>query len=63
LGWILEEIDVTWAHLEKKRTRLQLYTKVDEENARSGWRRRQDCKETASEKSRLRQILTNLKKP
>ncbi|GKB58226.1 hypothetical protein Tco_0914412, partial [Tanacetum coccineum] len=33
LGWHLEEIDVTWAHLGKKRTRLQLYTKVDEEIA------------------------------
>ncbi|GJY58028.1 hypothetical protein Tco_0457920 [Tanacetum coccineum] len=27
LGWLLEEIHLTWAHLEKKRTRLQLYTK------------------------------------
>ncbi|GJU62119.1 hypothetical protein Tco_1243954 [Tanacetum coccineum] len=27
LGWLLEEIHVTWAHLEKKRTRLRLYTK------------------------------------
>ncbi|GJT65967.1 hypothetical protein Tco_1017447 [Tanacetum coccineum] len=26
LGWHLEEIHVTWAHLEKKRTRLRLYT-------------------------------------
>ncbi|GJY91926.1 hypothetical protein Tco_0507708 [Tanacetum coccineum] len=26
LGWHLEEINVTWAHLEKKRTRLRLYT-------------------------------------
>nr|GEZ36432.1 hypothetical protein [Tanacetum cinerariifolium] len=31
LGWLLEEIHVSWAHLEKKRTRLQLYTKVIEE--------------------------------
>ncbi|GJZ85913.1 hypothetical protein Tco_0651252 [Tanacetum coccineum] len=31
LGWHLEEIHVTWAHLEKKRTRLQLYTKYLEE--------------------------------
>ncbi|GJU77972.1 MAK10-like protein [Tanacetum coccineum] len=31
LGWILEEIHVTWAHLEKKRTRLRLYTKSLEE--------------------------------
>ncbi|GJV14962.1 hypothetical protein Tco_1360285 [Tanacetum coccineum] len=27
LGWHLEEIHTTWAHLEKKRTRLRLYTK------------------------------------
>ncbi|GJS39950.1 hypothetical protein Tco_0564993 [Tanacetum coccineum] len=33
LGWILEEIHLTWAHLEKKRTRFQLYTKVDEDIA------------------------------
>ncbi|GJT69806.1 reverse transcriptase domain-containing protein [Tanacetum coccineum] len=26
LGWHLEEIHMTWAHLEKKRTRLRLYT-------------------------------------
>ncbi|GJW12308.1 ribonuclease H-like domain-containing protein [Tanacetum coccineum] len=39
LGWHLEEIHMTWAHLEKKRTRLQLYTKVDDKNAYSSWRR------------------------
>ncbi|GKC36657.1 MAK10-like protein, partial [Tanacetum coccineum] len=27
LGWHLEEMHMTWAHLEKKRTRLLLYTK------------------------------------
>ncbi|GJU97461.1 hypothetical protein Tco_1326732 [Tanacetum coccineum] len=27
LGWLLEEIRVAWSHLEKKRTRLQTYTK------------------------------------
>ncbi|GJZ80922.1 MAK10-like protein [Tanacetum coccineum] len=27
IGWLLEEIQVTWAHLEKKRTRLRTYTK------------------------------------
>ncbi|GJR01505.1 DNA helicase [Tanacetum coccineum] len=27
LGWHLEEIHVTWAHLEKKQARLQTYTK------------------------------------
>ncbi|GJV14426.1 reverse transcriptase domain-containing protein [Tanacetum coccineum] len=31
LGWILEKIHMTWAHLEKKRTRLRLYTKSLEE--------------------------------
>ncbi|GJU31492.1 MAK10-like protein [Tanacetum coccineum] len=31
LGWHLEEIHVTWAHLEKKRTRLQLYITYLEE--------------------------------
>ncbi|GJY67849.1 hypothetical protein Tco_0470831 [Tanacetum coccineum] len=31
LGWLLEEIRVTWAHLEKKQTRLRLYTKSLEE--------------------------------
>nr|GFA03660.1 hypothetical protein [Tanacetum cinerariifolium] len=27
LGWLLKEIYMIWAHLEKKRTRLRLYTK------------------------------------
>ncbi|GKB16770.1 hypothetical protein Tco_0850693 [Tanacetum coccineum] len=40
LGLLLEEIHVTWAHFEKKRTRLQLYTEVDEEKAYRLWRRR-----------------------
>ncbi|GKE10077.1 hypothetical protein Tco_1413628 [Tanacetum coccineum] len=31
LGWHSEEIHVTWANLEKKRTRLQTYTKSLEE--------------------------------
>ncbi|GJX18160.1 hypothetical protein Tco_0218992 [Tanacetum coccineum] len=33
LGWLLEEIHMTWAYLEKKQTRLPLYTKSDEENS------------------------------
>ncbi|GJY33708.1 hypothetical protein Tco_0418177 [Tanacetum coccineum] len=36
LGWHLEKIHMTWAHLEKKQTRLQLYTKVVEEKS-SQW--------------------------
>nr|GEX40989.1 hypothetical protein [Tanacetum cinerariifolium] len=31
LGWHLEEIHMTWDHLEKKQTRLRLYTKYLEE--------------------------------
>ncbi|GJY60766.1 putative ribonuclease H-like domain-containing protein, partial [Tanacetum coccineum] len=31
IGWHLKEIHMTWAHLEKKRTRLRLYTKNHEE--------------------------------
>ncbi|GJR06194.1 putative nucleotidyltransferase, ribonuclease H [Tanacetum coccineum] len=31
LGWLLEEIHVIWAHLEKKRTRLRTYTKTLED--------------------------------
>nr|GFA23307.1 hypothetical protein [Tanacetum cinerariifolium] len=30
-GWLLEEIHVTWARLEKKQTRLRLYIKSFEE--------------------------------
>ncbi|GKB65880.1 ribonuclease H-like domain-containing protein [Tanacetum coccineum] len=38
-GRHLEEIHVTWAHLEKKRTRLQTYTNMAQEFLYSGWRR------------------------
>ncbi|GJW31394.1 retrovirus-related pol polyprotein from transposon TNT 1-94 [Tanacetum coccineum] len=31
LGWLLEEIHMTWAHLEEKLTRLQTYTKILED--------------------------------
>ncbi|GKC05602.1 hypothetical protein Tco_0997212, partial [Tanacetum coccineum] len=32
LGWHLEELHVTWAHLEKKQTRLRTYTESLEES-------------------------------
>ncbi|GJS18039.1 MAK10-like protein [Tanacetum coccineum] len=35
----LEEIQVTWAHLEKKRIRIQTYTSIAPEFLYSGWRR------------------------
>ncbi|GJX13111.1 hypothetical protein Tco_0204869 [Tanacetum coccineum] len=60
-GWILEEIHVTLAHLEKKRTRLRLYTNSHNENVnnvwrrrRDSWRRHQDLQETALGFSRRR---------
>ncbi|GJS91746.1 ALP1-like protein [Tanacetum coccineum] len=65
LGWLLEEIHVTWAHFEKKQTRLRLYTKSLEEYAYNAWRRRRNflrrhhiIQETASGISRRRQNVT-----
>ncbi|GKC01112.1 hypothetical protein Tco_0987248 [Tanacetum coccineum] len=40
LGWLLEQIHVTWAQLEKKQTRPRLYTNYLEEIPNSSWRRR-----------------------
>ncbi|GJW35296.1 hypothetical protein Tco_0058216 [Tanacetum coccineum] len=71
LGWLLEEIHVTWAQLEKKRTRPRLYTNYLEENQTVAGddianhkRRRQDYSkdgvkdfQTASERSRLKETL------
>ncbi|GJY98721.1 putative ribonuclease H-like domain-containing protein [Tanacetum coccineum] len=48
LRWLLEEIHVTWAQLEKKRTRPRLYTNYLEEIPNTGWRRRRKHKATAS---------------
>ncbi|GJR19549.1 hypothetical protein Tco_0968076 [Tanacetum coccineum] len=42
LGWDLEEIHVTWVHLEKNRTRLRTYTKSLEELSKQ-------CVETTSQ--------------
>ncbi|GJR31058.1 zinc finger, CCHC-type containing protein [Tanacetum coccineum] len=39
-GIHLEELHVTWAHLEKKRTRLRTYTNITQDNVLSSWRRR-----------------------
>ncbi|GJT74648.1 hypothetical protein Tco_1041373 [Tanacetum coccineum] len=48
LGWLLEEIHVTWAHLEKKRTRLRTTPNLLKIYAYSGWRRRRRHKATPS---------------
>ncbi|GJT86536.1 putative ribonuclease H-like domain-containing protein [Tanacetum coccineum] len=55
-GRHLEELHVTWAHLEKKRTRLQTYTNIAQEFLYSGWRRRHRYSVTLSQRrSRRRQ--------
>ncbi|GJU85754.1 reverse transcriptase domain-containing protein [Tanacetum coccineum] len=41
-GRHLEELHVTWAHLEKKQTRLQTYSNATQDNVLSSWRRRMD---------------------
>ncbi|GKC96903.1 hypothetical protein Tco_1162345 [Tanacetum coccineum] len=48
LGRHLEEIHVTWAHLEKKRTRLRTYTKSMKKYYFRAWRRRRRHKATPS---------------
>nr|GEX37195.1 hypothetical protein [Tanacetum cinerariifolium] len=47
LGWLLEEKHATWAHLEKKRTRLWTYTKSHEDICKQ-WRRHRKHKVTSS---------------
>ncbi|GJX73886.1 putative reverse transcriptase domain-containing protein [Tanacetum coccineum] len=47
-GRHLEELHVTWAHLEKKRTRLRTYTNIYQECLYSGWRRRHKYNVTPS---------------
>ncbi|GJY26920.1 hypothetical protein Tco_0401646 [Tanacetum coccineum] len=70
LGWLLEEIYVTWPHIEKKRTRLRLYTKSLEEYAYSVWRwhhillrRHHGLLRTVPDFLRRRQDPTDSKKP
>ncbi|GJY04083.1 RNA-directed DNA polymerase, eukaryota [Tanacetum coccineum] len=48
LGWLLEEILMTWAQLEKKQTRPRLYTNYLEEIPNNSWRRRRKHKAMAS---------------
>ncbi|GKC82563.1 hypothetical protein Tco_1138280, partial [Tanacetum coccineum] len=43
LGWHLEDLHVTWAHLEKKQTRLRTYTKSLGRKTLSAWGRHLDC--------------------
>ncbi|GJZ07011.1 hypothetical protein Tco_0540804 [Tanacetum coccineum] len=57
-GRHLEELHVTWAHLEKKRTRLRTYTNIDQEFLYSGWRRRHRYNVTPSpRRSRRRHMI------
>ncbi|GJU88609.1 hypothetical protein Tco_1301032 [Tanacetum coccineum] len=48
-GRHLEELHVTWAHLEKKRTRLWTYTNITQDNVLSSWRRRHHYNVTSSQ--------------
>ncbi|GJT66745.1 hypothetical protein Tco_1018225 [Tanacetum coccineum] len=49
-GGHLEELHVTWAHLEKKQTRLRTYTNISQDNVLSGWRRRHRYNVTPSQR-------------
>ncbi|GJX42370.1 hypothetical protein Tco_0257360, partial [Tanacetum coccineum] len=49
-GRHLEELHVTWAHLEKKRTRQQTYTNISQDNVLSSWRRRHRYNVTPSQR-------------
>ncbi|GKD71231.1 hypothetical protein Tco_1325321 [Tanacetum coccineum] len=48
-GRHLEEIHVTWAHLEKKQTRLRTYTNISQEFLLRSWRRRHRLHVTPSQ--------------
>ncbi|GJR23642.1 putative reverse transcriptase domain-containing protein [Tanacetum coccineum] len=48
-GRHLKKIHVTWAHLEKKRARLQTYTNISQDYVLSGWRRRHQFYTTPSQ--------------
>ncbi|GJW91400.1 hypothetical protein Tco_0168953 [Tanacetum coccineum] len=71
LGWHLEEIHVNLAHLEKKQTRLQLYTIYLEESCSQSVETASRVpsdggmtfKLTASEIWQRRQNAANIKKP
>ncbi|GJX42241.1 retrovirus-related pol polyprotein from transposon TNT 1-94 [Tanacetum coccineum] len=49
-GRHLEEIHVTWAHLEKKRTILRTYINIAQEFLYSGWRRHHQYNVTPSQR-------------
>ncbi|GJY23268.1 hypothetical protein Tco_0396926 [Tanacetum coccineum] len=51
-GRHLEELQVTWAHLEKKQTRLRTYTNIDQEFLYSGWRRRHKHRDAVTTKTK-----------
>ncbi|GJY80689.1 hypothetical protein Tco_0493440 [Tanacetum coccineum] len=49
-GRHLDELHVTLAHLEKKRTRLRTYTNITQDNVISSWRRRHQYNVTPSQR-------------
>ncbi|GJX94539.1 protein kinase-like domain, concanavalin A-like lectin/glucanase domain protein [Tanacetum coccineum] len=48
-GRNLEELHVTWSHLEKKQTRLRTYTNISQDNVLRSWRRRHRYNVTPSQ--------------
>ncbi|GKE45840.1 hypothetical protein Tco_1473124, partial [Tanacetum coccineum] len=64
LGRLLEDIHVIWAHLEKKQTRLQLYTEVVSRIAHIAWKRRHNFLATPSDHRRdgVRKLMTALER-
>nr|GEV78701.1 hypothetical protein [Tanacetum cinerariifolium] len=70
LRWHLEKIHETWTQFRKKRTRFQLYTKIDINREYGAWRwhrdslrRRQKAQVTELENFETSSEVTDLKKP
>ncbi|GKA31860.1 hypothetical protein Tco_0718227, partial [Tanacetum coccineum] len=49
-GRHLEELHVTWDHMEKKQTRLRTYTNITQDNVLSSWRWRHQYNVTPSQR-------------
>nr|GEX71895.1 ribonuclease H-like domain-containing protein [Tanacetum cinerariifolium] len=60
LGRLMDDIHMTWAHLDKKGTRLQLYAEVVSRIAHRAWRRRHNFLATPSDHTRddVRKLIT-----
>ncbi|GKC54509.1 hypothetical protein Tco_1077254 [Tanacetum coccineum] len=59
VGMHLEGLHVTWAHLEKKRTRLRTYTNISQDYVLSSWRRRHSFYVTPSQRIPRRRHISH----